>query len=136
MYSSALFDHRAPADEILLTTFIGGAADPDAVNLDDEELLTEVRKGLHATMGVNSKPRFTKITRLNKAIPQYKVGHGQRINRIKLELEKIPGLFLTGNYFSGISVSDTIGHARQTAEEVRDFFRKPRVRRYLLPHGE
>jgi oxygen-dependent protoporphyrinogen oxidase len=136
MYSSALFDHRAPQDEVLLTTFIGGSSDPDAIGLDDDELLKEVRKGLHVTMGINSKPSFTKIIRLKKAIPQYKVGHGQRIARIKHELEKVPGLFLTGNYFSGISVSDTIGHARQTAETVRDFFRKPRVRKYYLPHGD
>jgi oxygen-dependent protoporphyrinogen oxidase len=129
LFSSALFDHRAPKDEVLLTTFIGGATDPDAIGLSDDDIMREVRKGLHITLGINTKPEFTKITRLKHAIPQYKVGHTHRLKRIDKEMERLPGLYLTGNYFSGISVSDTIGHAKQTAETARAFLSKPKIRK-------
>ncbi len=128
IYSSALFEGRAPKDEVLLTNFIGGVADPDIMSADDDEIVREVRRGLHATMGITAKPTFVKIVRHAQAIPQYAPGHAQRIERIALDLEHVPGVYLTGNYFNGISVADTIADARKTAEAVRGWLSRPKIR--------
>ena len=115
IWSSSLFPNRAPNGEVLLTNFIGGITDPNAIDLNDHELLTYVRSGLEKTMGIHAEPRFYNIHRINQAIPQYTIGHAQRLKEIDNILKKLPGVYLTGSYFKGISVSDTIEHAKETA---------------------
>lgn len=121
IWSSSLFPNRAPNGETLLTSFIGGATDPHAVDLDDHELLTHVLSGLEQTMDIRVQPRFYHITRIPQAIPQYTMGHSSRLNEINSCLKKLPGIFLTGSYFTGISVADTIAHSKGVAESVRSF---------------
>ncbi|PJA19850.1 MAG: protoporphyrinogen oxidase [Deltaproteobacteria bacterium CG_4_10_14_0_2_um_filter_43_8] len=120
VWSSSLFEGRCPKDEVLLTHFIGGMQDPTAIELDDHELLHHVREGLELALGIESEPTFVKVKRYTSAIPQYTLGHQQRKDAIQEALANVPGVFLTGNYFSGISVSDTIEHARHTAHQVLD----------------
>ncbi len=128
VFTSEIFPGRAPERKVLLTNFIGGATDVQAMDLDDAEVIKEVRRGLYAVTGITAKPTFVKVVRLVRAIPQYTVGHLRAICEVERELEKVPGVFITGNYFSGVSVSDTIGHARKTAEDVRAWLRRPRIR--------
>jgi len=124
-FSGALFEHRSPDGEVLLTSYVGGATDPDAIGLDDEELANIVRKDLHMTMGISVKPTFMRIKRLAEAIPQYSVGHTRRIFEIDQCVEAVPGIFLTGNYLGGIRIPEVIDHARRTAMKVRAWLRKP-----------
>lgn len=128
VFTSETFSGRAPERKALLTNFIGGATDVQAMDLDDAEVIKEVRRGLYAVTGITAKPTFVKVVRLIRAIPQYTVGHLKSVYEIERELDKVPGVFITGNYFSGVSVSDTIGHARKTAEDVRAWLRRPRIR--------
>ncbi len=121
IWSSTLFTNRSPEDEVLLTNFIGGATDPDAINLDDQELISHIKYGLEKTMGITSEPLFWSIRRIGQAIPQYTIGHMSRLNKLEACLEKLPGIFMTGSYFSGISVSDTIGHAQSTANNIKNY---------------
>jgi oxygen-dependent protoporphyrinogen oxidase len=129
VFSSSLFDNRAPSDETLLTSYIGGVHDRDVLGASDDEIVTEVRKGLHLTMDINSKPHYAKVTRLENAIPQYAVGHSRNLDLLGEDLRSFPGVFLTGNYFAGTSVSDTIGHARRVANDLRLILSRPRIRR-------
>lgn len=115
IWSSSLFPDRAPNGEVLLTNFIGGALDPNSIDLDNHDLLTHVRTGLEKTLGISAEPRFYHIHRVNQAIPQYTIGHANRLKDIENYLKKLSGVFLTGSYFKGISVSDTIEHAKETA---------------------
>lgn len=123
LWPSSLFPSRCPAGEVLLTNFIGGATDPAIADLSDGEIVEEVLRGLQATMGIAARPVFTFIKRWGQGIAQYTVGHGGRIAVIREELAGLPGLWLTGSYFEGVSVSDTIAHARRTAEETLVFLR-------------
>lgn len=118
IWSSALFPNRVPNGEVLLTNFIGGATDPNAIDLEDHELLTHVLTGLEQTMEIRTEPCFYHIHRVSQAIPQYTVGHEDRVNEINNYLKKLPGVFLTGSYLNGISVSDTIEHAKETSQQV------------------
>lgn len=118
IFSSAIFPGRCPRGEILLTSFIGGATDPGLVDLGDEEVVGEVRAGLKTTMGITEPPKFSALKRWGQAIPQYTVGHRDRVATIRAQLAEHPGLFLTGAYFDGVSVSDTIAHARAVVDDV------------------
>lgn len=124
IWSSALFPGRCPKGEVLLTNFVGGASDPGLIDLSDEEIIGEVEKGLGKAMGISTKPTFTYLKRWSQAIPQYTVGHKDRLSAIRARLDGLLGLFLVGSYFAGVSVSDTIAHARGEVDRIAEYIRE------------
>ncbi len=113
---SFVFPNRAPEGRVLLRTMVGGARAPDLALLDDEPLLDVVRANLADIMGVTAEPEFASIYRHRRAIPQYLVGHADRLRAIDGELLNLPGLFLTGNAYRGVSLNDCVVNAGRTAE--------------------
>lgn len=118
LWSSCIFDHRAPAGHVLLTSMIGGARDPEAVGLSDTVLLSAVRADLQATMGIETDPRFVRIFRHPRGIPQYTIGHPRRMAIIEGRLAAHPGLHVCGNSYRGISVNACVAEAPLIAESV------------------
>ena len=118
IWNSSLFAGRSPEGWVCLTNFIGGATDTGAVNLGDEELIRIVHNDLSKVLGVSGEPRRLPITRYDRAIPQYELGHAARAERIESGLRDIPGLWIAGNYLRGISVGDCIKQAERVAIEV------------------
>jgi len=57
-------------------------------------------------------------------MPQYTLGHEERLSRIEQGLSKLPGLFLTGSAYQGIGISDCVHQAELTAEQVLEFIKK------------
>jgi oxygen-dependent protoporphyrinogen oxidase len=117
IWNSSLFADRAPDGWIVTTNFIGGATDPEAVNLGDEELIRIVQDDLSRVLGVSGEPRQLPITRYERAIPQYNLGHAARVARIEAELHNRQGLWLAGNYLRGVSLGDCINQAECVALE-------------------
>lgn len=124
IWASAIFPGRCPKDEELLTNYIGGATDAGLIDLSDEDITKEVLDGLKKTMGITASPKFIYVKRVAQAIPQYNLGHAKNIGIIQNELEKIPGVFLTGSYFDGVSVSDTIANARSEVDRVFSYLKR------------
>ncbi len=120
IWNSSLFPGRAPEGWIYMTNFIGGATDPEAVKLGDEELIRTVHNDLSKVLGISGDPRRLPITRYERAIPQYELGHAARVERIESELRNISGLWLAGNYLRGISLGDCIKQAERVAIEVNN----------------
>ncbi len=112
---SNVFPNRAPQGRVLLRTMVGGARVPAKAELPDGELMDLVRSDLRDIMGIESDPEFASIYRHEKAIPQYRVGHSSRLQSIEKELEKFPGLVLTGNAYRGVSLNDCVLNAQKTA---------------------
>ena len=115
---SYVFPNRAPQGKVLLRTMVGGARSSHLAQLPDEKLLDVVQNNLRAIMGVKADPVFAKIYRHEKAIPQYLVGHSDRLKAIEESLADYPGLFLTGNAYRGVSLNDCVLNAQKTAEKL------------------
>jgi oxygen-dependent protoporphyrinogen oxidase len=97
---------------------IGGACDPAAVTLDDDQLVTAVRQDLATTMGLSAAPEFVHIVRHTRGIPQYLTGHPLRLRRIEACLARHPGLHLAGNSYRSPSVNACIAEANEIADAV------------------
>ena len=97
---------------------VGGARASHLADLPDEQLLDRVRSDLRDIMGLTADPEFVKIYRHEKAIPQYRVGHADRLAAIEKELEVFPGLIMTGNAFRGVSLNDCVLNATKIAQRV------------------
>jgi oxygen-dependent protoporphyrinogen oxidase len=97
---------------------IGGARSPDLARQPDEQLIGKVRDDLQDILGLRPEPDFVRIFRHEKAIPQYNIGHANRLKLIEDGLRQYPGLILTGNAFKGVSLNDCVVNAGQIAESL------------------
>jgi oxygen-dependent protoporphyrinogen oxidase len=122
-FTSRIFPGRCPAGQEMLTVLLGGACDEAAYDLTDEKAVEEALDGLRHTIGVSAQPKFRNVRRIERAQPQYTIGHKRRLTEIREAMLECPGLFLTGNYFSGISLTDTIAHARGSADRAVEYLR-------------
>ena len=110
------FKHRAPEGKALLRCFLGGARDPEVLGLSDDEVLAQVRQEIREVLGFSAEPLFYRVHRWPSSMAQYVVGHAERVKAIQAEVGKLPGLFLAGNAFSGIGISDCIRTGRTAAQ--------------------
>ena len=123
IWNSSLFRERAPEGWVMTTNFIGGATDPEAVKLSDDELIGTVHNDLSKVLGITGKPRRLPITRYERAIPQYNLGHRARVAEIESLLKNHPGLWLAGNYLHGVSLGDCIKNAEGIPQEIVSYIR-------------
>ena len=123
LWDSSIFPGRAPAGKVLLRVMIGGAHDPGAVELDDETLISVVRRDLSKTMGLAAEPSLTRIYRHPLGIAQYERGHGARLDRIAERLDEWPGLWVVGSSFQGVSMNSCAEMAERQAELTLEFLR-------------
>ncbi|MCX6154573.1 MAG: protoporphyrinogen oxidase [Candidatus Kapabacteria bacterium] len=117
LFCSSIFTGRSPIGGALLSVFIGGMRNPQAINLSDDEIQSLVLSELSEMCGLkNPKPDLIRIFRYPNAIPQYSASTGARLAKIK-ELEtKFPGLILAGNIRDGIGMADRIKQGKKIAE--------------------
>ncbi len=121
---SSLFPGRAPEGHWLHSAFIGGALDPDAVELDDEALIGVARAAQQRVFGLPEGERglpmtFSRVLRWREAIPQYVVGHRDRVGAALSEVEReLPGATLAGSYVNGLSVADAAASGAAAVERL------------------
>jgi protoporphyrinogen/coproporphyrinogen III oxidase len=114
------FPHRAPRGKALLRCFLGGSRDPEIMNLSNNEIILLLRQELRSILGLEALPLFSLISRWPSAMAQYNVGHEDRILRIAGLIEKYPRLFLAGNAYGGIGISDCIRSGKSAAQKALD----------------
>ena len=117
-FSSRKFPDRAPADRVLLRTFVGGAMQPELLQQSDENLIRIVRDELSETLGVGGEPDFVRVFRYQRAMPQYHVGHLELVARIEALLRRHPRLTLAGIACRGVGIPDAIASGERAATDV------------------
>jgi oxygen-dependent protoporphyrinogen oxidase len=119
VWNSSLFPGRAPEGHALLTSFVGGATDPSAANLNQQELATLVHREISPLLSLKSDPVFSNVTIWPRALPQYNLGHADRLSTISQRLTDLKGIKLVGNYLRGPAIGSCVEQALAVAEEVR-----------------
>lgn len=118
VWMSSLFPGRAPEDSVNLASFVGGATDPAATTLPPEAILGAVTGELGPILGITGAPVEATIGLHRKALPQYNLGHRQRVAEIRAEAERIPGLHLVGNYLEGLATGACVDLAFRAADRI------------------
>ncbi|MFD2042747.1 protoporphyrinogen oxidase [Ornithinibacillus salinisoli] len=113
-----------PEGKALVRCYVGRPSDQSVVDLSDEEIIDIVLTDLNKTMNITAKPEFSVVTRWKNAMPQYTVGHQERIANIRKEAStQLPGVFLTGCSFEGIGVPDCIEQGEKAVSDVLGFLK-------------
>jgi oxygen-dependent protoporphyrinogen oxidase len=115
---SNVFPGRSPDGHVLATVLLGGARDPAVLQASDDQLAATASAALLRFAGVASSPRLVRVVRHTHAIPQYVLGHAERLTAIDERLRNLPGLFLTGNAYRGIAINACIADGLRTAAVV------------------
>ena len=108
---------------MLIRVFIGGALQEELIDLADDQLVDIARSELGELLGVRGEPLFHRIARLPASMPQYYVGHRQRVATIQQRAAAAGGLFLTGNAYHGVGIPFCIYGAEKAAERVCEYCR-------------
>jgi len=118
LFSSSMFPGRAPDGTVLLTSFAGGRRDPAMMTRSDEAIMQTVHDELASLVGAAAKPLWQEVVRWPQAIPQYTIGHLDRLHDVEAAEIALPGLHFCGNYRGGVSVGDCIKSAHAMADTV------------------
>ncbi len=121
LFSSSMFDGRAPDGMVLLTTFVGGRRNPELTALSDAELGRIVAAELTALVGAAPAAQWREIVRWPQAIPQYDLGHLDRLRKVGEAEAALPGLIFCANYRGGVSVGDRIKSAQEIADALHAY---------------
>jgi protoporphyrinogen/coproporphyrinogen III oxidase len=123
IWNSSLFPGRAPEGWQILTCFIGGTTDPEAQHLSEEALFQIAHRDLQTVLGVTGDAKNVSLTLWKKAIPQYGIGHKERIAKILGETEQLPGFYLAANYIDGVALGDCFTRANRQTETIVEFLK-------------
>jgi oxygen-dependent protoporphyrinogen oxidase len=122
-WCSSIFPDRANEGQVLLRAMCGGWGRQDIAGWDDERLSEAVRAELRASLGIAASPIFQEIIRWPRALPQYHLGHLDRVNWIEARSRNHTGLFLGGNAYGGVSLNDCTERAKVLASQIVNFLR-------------
>jgi oxygen-dependent protoporphyrinogen oxidase len=118
IFSSTLFPNRAPEGLVVLTSFIGGARQPEYAQRDPDLIRFELHRELQRTLGISAPPVSVDLKTWQHAIPQYNVGYGEILAGIAQAEDRHPGLHLLGNFRGGASVADCIRSGWELADGI------------------
>lgn len=118
VWASALFPGRCPDDEVLLACFLGGAHHPESLSWPEAQIRAQVLDDLARVLGPLPAPSYSRVQVHPRAIPQYTLGHRERIQAAESGVERFPGLALAGNYLHGIALNECVLSGEQAARRV------------------
>ncbi|MGD7045215.1 protoporphyrinogen oxidase [Jeotgalibacillus proteolyticus] len=114
--------HTVPEGKVLLRCYVGRAGDEAVVDLADDQIEAIVLNDLNKIMHLDAKPDWTIVTRWIDAMPQYTVGHRERLADIRNEMQHaFPGVYLAGGSYDGIGLPDCIDQGEKAADDVLDY---------------
>ena len=107
---------------MLLRCYVGRPGDEAVVEQTEEELVQLVLEDLRKTMDITEDPEFTVVSRWKEAMPQYTVGHNERMKKLTTFMEKeLPGIYLAGSSYAGSGLPDCIDQGEKAAKRVLSF---------------
>ncbi len=117
-WTSNKFPDRVPQDGVLIRFFVGRAGAEEVVRASDDEIKRLIRAELERVLGISAEPVLWRIFRWPKGMPQYTLGHHDRLARIEDATGRHEGLFLAGASYRGIGIPDCIDSGRAAAAQA------------------
>jgi oxygen-dependent protoporphyrinogen oxidase len=117
-WTSLKWPHRAPPEQVLIRCYVGGVGREGILELEDRALIARVRSELAGLCGLTADPHFVEVNRWIRAMPQYTIGHLDRLKRIEAALSRYGGLGLTGAAYRGVGIPDCIRDGTLAAQRV------------------
>jgi oxygen-dependent protoporphyrinogen oxidase len=115
-FSSVKYPGRAPAGSVLLRVFLGGALQADLLDQDDPALVRLAHDDVAPLLGITGPPVLARVWRHPRAMPQYEVGHLDRVAAIEARLEALPGLAVAGAAYRGVGIADCVRSGEAAAD--------------------
>jgi protoporphyrinogen/coproporphyrinogen III oxidase len=122
-WSSTKWEGRAPGGYALIRVYLGRYGGADILREPDDHLLDLALDEVRRTMGIEATPIFQRLYRWPRSMPQYTIGHLERLARIESRLAKNPGLFLAGAAYRGVGIPDCILSGEYAAEAAMSYLR-------------
>jgi oxygen-dependent protoporphyrinogen oxidase len=117
-FASHKYPIRCPQDHTIIRTFVGGSLHPELLEKSDAEIIDLVKEELADLIGLSGEPTITRVVRWNHAMPQYHVGHLDRVEQIETAIGRISSLALAGNALHGVGIAPVVRNCRRVAEEL------------------
>jgi oxygen-dependent protoporphyrinogen oxidase len=108
----------APDGLVLLRASVGRVGETRDLQRSDDELVALVRGDLHSLLGIGAAPVDALVTRWGGGLPQYAVGHVERVTRIRTAVAAVPGLAVCGAAYDGLGIPACIASARAAAIRI------------------
>jgi oxygen-dependent protoporphyrinogen oxidase len=118
VWNSSLFPSRASENSALVTSFIGGSTDLEIIHHSESEIANIVHADNARILDIAADPLVTRVSKYEKALPQYNLGHGYIVESIRAAERATPGLFFAGNYLEGPSLGKCLENGFATADSV------------------
>ncbi|KEK24912.1 protoporphyrinogen oxidase [Bacillus gaemokensis] len=117
--------HTTPEGKVLLRCYVGRPGDEAIVEQTDEEIVQFVVEDLQKTMDITADPDFTVVSRWKEAMPQYTVGHKERMDELRTFMEQeLPGVYLAGSSYGGTGLPDCIDQGEAAVKHVLSYLEK------------
>jgi oxygen-dependent protoporphyrinogen oxidase len=119
IWTGSIFPPHARGDRVLMRAMVGGVRDPEGAALSEGRTVDLVHGELDRLLGgVQGTPRDVRLYRHPKGIPQYSMGHPERLRALEAGLAEFPGLHVLGNAYRGIGVNDCVREAKALADRL------------------
>jgi oxygen-dependent protoporphyrinogen oxidase len=116
-WTSQKWEDRAPEGSVLVRVYAGRFGRRDLTEASDDDLVALARGEVRRT-GVTATPTLTRVQRWPRGMPQYVMGHPDRVERIDAALTGHPGLAVAGAAYRGVGIPDCIRSGEAAAESV------------------
>jgi oxygen-dependent protoporphyrinogen oxidase len=117
-YASKKYPGRGPEGGQLLRIFIGGALQPQLFHRRDEDLIEIARREIRELLFYRGEPEFAQVIRWEQRMPQYLVGHFERVAAIRAAVSQLPGLAIIGNALDGVGIPLCVATAKATVDQI------------------
>jgi len=117
-WSSLKWEGRANVDESLIRCYVGGRGREAILDLDDDRIVALALEELGDMVGIQAKPLSVHVCRWKQAMPQYVIGHRDRVKAIRQRLAASHGLYVTGAAYEGLGITDCIRDGKDTAQAL------------------
>ncbi len=118
LWMSSIFAGRAPDNQLLLSSYLGGSRHPDDIHLSSQASIERVLSDIKPLLGITQAPIMARVDKHQQALPLYSRDYCHKLTAIEQYLHSLPGLHLEANYIGGVSIRDRIVSARQKAHTI------------------